>query len=373
MLSARVKLGAVALAILGLLLVVSTILFSGSSNSPTAIAQEKPGGGAPPSLVKIDRVIREEFGQTMPVIGRLVSRQSGPIAARIAGAVEAVLVEVGDQVEAGDVLVELVTNRLEWELKQREAELAQSEAELSIRRNELTRLKRLRNSAAFQQSRYNDVELEVANLEASVAGARASMELARLNLDYAKVRAPFSGTVTLRQTEAGAYVNIGTPVVTLVNDQSLEVEADVPGDRTGGLRPGTTVAIETGGMSFPATVRAVVADENPLTRTRAVRFTLPPGAGNNQLTPNQSVTVRLPIAASRPIVSIHKDAVIDRLGQNIAFVVKGDIVEMRTLQLGEAVGNRLEVLQGVSPGDDVVVRGNERLRAGQPVQIDGGV
>ncbi len=336
----------------------------------SALAEDEPGG-PPASLVQVDAVISEPFGQTAPVIGRLVSRQAGVVAARIAGAVAQMHVHVGDHVEEGDLMAELVSDSLEVEVRRREAALQRAEAELAIRRNESERLRRLRNSAAFQQGQYEDKKLEVTTLESRVTEAKADLEIARLNLDYASIRAPYAGTVTLRQTEAGAFVPLGAPVVSLVNDESLEAEADIPSDRMAGLQPGGKVIVEIAGVEVPATVRALVPVENPLTRTRAVRFTLD-GDVETLFTPNQTAIVHIPVGERRNVVTVHKDAIVNRQGETIVFVVNDGTAEMRSVQLGAPVGTRFVVVGGLSVGDNVAVRGNERLRSGQPVRVDEG-
>jgi multidrug efflux pump subunit AcrA (membrane-fusion protein) len=83
------------------------------------------------------------------------------------------------------------------------------------------------------------------------------------------------------------------------------------------------------------------------------------------------VTLRIPIGPARQVLSVHKDAIIKRQGQDIVFVVAGEGVESRPVQLGVAVGGRFEVLSGLSQGDRVVVRGNERLRPGAKVRVVG--
>lgn len=338
---------------------------------PVAAQAEEESSDRHAALIKTDTIIVEPFGQTMPVIGRLVSRQSGPVAARIAGAVARLTVEVGDRVNEGDVLAELVADRLQWEQRQKEAAFKRAEAELGIRRNELERLRRLRNSAAFQQSRFDDKRLEVATLESTMAEAEAALGLANLNLDYATIRAPYTGTVTLRHTEAGAFVNVGASVITLVNDTSLEVEADIPSDRIGALTPGRSVMIETSGRTVPTQVRALIPEENPLTRTRAVRLSVDPAATAG-LTPNQSALVQVPIGDRSDVVTVHKDAVINQLGDTIVFVVTNGEVERRRVTLGDPIGNRMVVNTGLSRGEIVAVRGNERLRDGQAVRVDNG-
>ena len=119
--------------------------------------------------------------------------------------------------------------------------------------------------------------------------------------------------------------------------------------------------------TLTGTVRAVIPNENPTTRTRQVRLQPALDAIETPLAINQSATVHVPIGASRNVVSVHKDAIINRRGQSMVYVVEDGKASIRPVQLGEAVGARLEVRGGLAVGDKVVVRGNERLRPGQPV------
>lgn len=338
------------------------------------------------ALVRVDRVKREPLVQTVPVLGRLVPRQAGEVSAQVDAPVKAFLVEVGDRVEAGQVIARLDPSRLKamrdqdaGKLGEARAKLTTARAQLGLARQELDRLEKLKASAAFSQARYDDAAQTVAIYEAQVVEAQAAMSTARADLDLAEIdvvdteiRAPYNGVVTQRMTEAGAWVRIGDPLVRLMADGSLEIEADVPSQRLAGLSPGTQVRFTLDdGSRHEAGVRAIVPEENPLTRTRAVR--LMPSFGDTQgnLAADQSVTVYVPVGAPRTVLSVHKDAVIRRDGAAMVFVAKGTVAEPRPVELGEAVGSRYEVLSGLAEGELVVVRGNERLRPGDKVRIDG--
>lgn len=339
------------------------------------------------SLVEVDAVIEEPLSQTMPVIGRFVARQSGPVAALVSGPVEEVLVDVGDRVAVGDLLVRLSTdvtigirNLRDAELNEKKASLGSSQAQLRLARQELARLENLKKSAAFSQASYEDKRAEVARFEslvaeakASVVRAQANLELADLDMRRSEIVAPYNGVVVARQAVAGGFINTGAPVVSLINDEDMEIEADVPANRLAGLIPGRAVRTTLDdGRNVMAIVRTIIPTENALTRTRPVRFT-PQIAGDEppQFATDQSVTVLLPLGEPRDIVSVHKDAVIARGDSYIVYVVENGTAQQQVVQLGEAVGTRFEVMSGLSPGDVVVTRGNERLRPGQDVTYKG--
>jgi hypothetical protein len=123
------------------------------------------------------------------------------------------------------------------------------------------------------------------------------------------------------------------------------------------------------GRKLNAAVRAIIPEENPRTRTRAVRFT--PELPENALTiaENQGVTVFIPVGTERQVVSVHKDALLLDRAKPRVYLVRDGKVEARTIMIGESLGNRFEVVEGLAPGDMVVIKGNERLRPGQPVAV----
>ena len=364
--------------------------------------------------VEVDAVTREPMSQTFTVIGRLVARQRGDVAARVAGPVAELRVQVGDRVRLGDVIAVVDRKRPAWrrdvaaarvhESKaslaiaeaghaRAEAGVARAEARLTLARQAYARLERLRASAAFSQARLDDLEqesiaamseVEFARAEVQEAVALIDQNLARLersranqkiandDLNDTSVRAPFDGVVTLRHTEVGAYLEVGAKVVTLVNDRDIEIEADVPYIRLGALdaRPRVQFRFDDGPWR-EATVRAVGVEENTRTRTRPVRFSPDLGGVADNLADGQSVSLTLPLGPPREILSVAKDAITRSVDGAAVYVVVDGAVERRLVSLGEAIGSRFEVLDGLEPGDLVVVRGNERLRPGQAVVYEG--
>lgn len=380
-----------------------------------ALPTDQPVRAQEAAPVVVDAVAREPLSQTVEVIGRLVARRRVVVAARTAGPVAEMPVQVGDRVAEGDVLAVIESDRLSWRRDLARADLAESEASLAnaraglasakarltaaearlaLARQELARLERLRKSAAFSQARYDDKTQEAAaarsdveaahadiaeaasridQSKAQIQRARANLRLAEDDLDHATVRAPFAGVITQRHTEIGAYLEVGAGVVALLNDTEMEIEADVPFTRLAGLAPGAEVAFRLDdGRPRVALVRALGVEENPSTRTRRVRFTPRFEGETGPLADGQSVTLALPLGPSRMVTTVHKDAVVHGEGGAIVFVVGNGVAERRPVTLGTAIGDRLEVTSGLEPGELVVVRGNERLIPGQPVTFGGG-
>jgi RND family efflux transporter MFP subunit len=238
----------------------------------------------------------------------------------------------------------------------------------------------LRASTAFSQAKFEDAEKKVAvavakvkRAEANILIKKAATARKRLDVEYAYVKAPYAGVVLQRFTENGSYVRVGDPLVKMISDQALEIEADVPSTRIGGLSPERKVGFELDdGSRHQAAVRAVLPSENPLTRTRTVRFVPKFADTDLHLAEGQSVTIAIPVGVVRDVVTVHKDAVLRRQGRDTVYVITNGTAELRTIAIGESVGSRFEVLQGLKAGEAVVVRGNERLLPGAKVRVEKG-
>ena len=332
--------------------------------------------------VVVDTVRSEPMRQTIPVLGRFVARRTGPVAARAAGAIGEFRVAVGDKVNEGDLVAVLIKERLVWQHNLQKAEVSHFAAQVSTKKREvklliqeLDRLKSLRKSPAFSQARLDDkvqqvsvAESAMAEADARVLMANADLRLAAISLNNAEIRAPYAGIISKKHTEVGAYVDVGAPVVTIIDDQSMEIEVDIPALRTAGLSSNTIVsAVLENKTLIKAAVRAIIPEENPRTRTQAVRFIPEFGNVNSTVASNQSVTLLIPAGLARTVVTVHKDALLTKKGKRVVFLAQNGKALIRHVLLGEATGNRFSVTRGLEPNDLVVIRGNERLRPGTPI------
>ena len=329
--------------------------------------------------VIVDPVRYEDMRQTVRVLGRLIARQKGPAVARTAGVIGSFRVAVGDPIQKGDVIAVLMKNRLQWQHNLQKARFERDSAqvktkkrEIALLRQELKRLNSLKSSPAFSQARLEDKRQEVSVAESTVAEANAQLRMANANLQLtaislndAEIRAPYSGIISKRNAEVGSFVGIGSPVATIINNRAMEIEADIPARRLSSLAVNMVISAELANKHrFKAAVRAIIPDENPRTRTRAVRLRPIIDLNSSVVAINQSVTLFVPAGTSEKILTVHKDAVIIKKGKRVAFVADDKIAKMRVLELGQANGSRFIVNGGLNEGELVVIRGNERLRPG---------
>lgn len=355
----------------GIAALTAALIVSGTAQ---LAAQGRPAG------VTTDVVTTREIAETISVFGQVVAGRQSDVAVRVMGVAEAAPLRAGDVVKKGDVLFRLDTERLQIDLEQAEAELIIAEAGVAAAQARADRLQKtlertrsLVSNATVSQAQLDDRAGEYAealgNLqqaEARITAAKAGLRGAQYNLDNAVVRAPFDGTILEVTAEVGEFVAAGASVARILDNGALELEANVPSRYIDALQSDQTVTGRTdSGGAMRLQLRAILPTEFSSTRTRPVRFTLAEGAP--QVAVGQSVALDVPVSAPEEVVVVSKDAVVQSGNGWQVFVNDEGKAAARTVEIGRAIGDAFEVVSGLEPGDEVVVRGNERLRPGQDI------
>lgn len=342
-------------------------------------------GQGRPAGVQTERTEMRQMTETVTVFGQIVAVRESDVATRVAGVVNDVPIQVGSVVAAGDVLARMDTARLGIELASAQAELEIANAGLKVAEAQADRAQKsferaqeLTVNASISGAQLDDRASALAETQGGLAQARAlivaaenTIDLAQYNLTNATIRAPFDGIVLSVQTQPGQFASSGSTVATVLDTGTMEVQANVPARFIQALRAGGTVQGENdAGQVLGMTLRAVLPTEFSETRTRPVRFALTEIDASFAI--GQPVTLDVPIGAPRDVLVVPKDALVQSQGGWTAFVNDNGKASPRTVTIGAALGDTFEVLSGLSLGDEVVVRGNERLRPGQDIAPQSG-
>ena len=343
-----------------------------------AMAQGRPAG------VSTALVGTSQMAETVAVFGEVVAGRESAVAARVGGIAQDVPIQVGDLVSEGDILAGLDPELLEIELAQAEAQIAIAQAGISVSEARLDRAEKafrraetLRQNSTIAEAQLEERASDFAEARgaqqealARIQASQNALEQARYRLDNAVVRAPFDAVILDVATEVGQFIASGSQVATLIDTSALEIEANVPSRFVSALRSDQSVTATTDvGDTITLTLRAVLPTEFAATRTRPVRFEIEDGTA--AIAVGQTVTLSVPVSAPRDVLVVPKDALVQAQGGWSVFVNEDGKAMPRTVEIGAALNNSFEVLSGLAEGDEVVVRGNERLRPGQEIAPSG--
>jgi membrane fusion protein, multidrug efflux system len=325
-------------------------------------AESPEGGGAAPAapatravLVRTAAPQVESVEDMVELPGDLLPARRAVLSAEVSGRVEAVNVDLGDPVRAGQQLVRIDTRALQQQV---------AEAE-SVHRQAAAQLERARNLFERQSITQKNLLDAITNEEV----ARARLASAKLELSKSAVAAPWSGRVAERHVEVGDFAAPGQPLVTLVDASRLRVRAPAPAADVPYLEVGKAVQVGVDalpGRLFPGTVTRLGAELDPDARTLDVEVEIPNPDG--RLRPGMLARVTLPRRTLDDAILVPLNAVVDLGDEQVVYVVEDGRARRRPVELGAVLGRRVVVVSGVGFEDRVVVEGTQQVSEGQAVR-----
>lgn len=344
-----------------------------------------PGGGrrffdpnrAMPVIVATARVAPLDV--RIGALGTVTPRNTVTVHPRVDGQLSRVLFREGQIVKAGDVLAEIDPRPFQTTLANAEGQLARDLAQLQNAEGDLARYRGLLAQDSIARQQVDNQEALVRQYQGTVAADRATVADARLQLGYTRVLAPIGGRVGLRQVDAGNLVRGSdtTGLVVITEVQPISVVFPIAQDHLPAvlkrLNAGAKLAVEAwdreGRIKLGSGTLLTVDNQiDVATGTVKLKAEFPNTDG--ALFPNQFVNVKLLVDTLTDAIQIPSAGVQRGAPGTFAYVVKQDsTVAMRPLKLGQADGDRVAVVEGLQPGERVVIDGADRLRDGAKVEV----
>jgi len=389
-----------------LVMLCTAVVTSGCADS----SAEQDGGKEAVKAVKTDAVRQESVRRTLEVVGTLAAEDQVTVSSEVDGVVRRVLADLGDRVSAGQPLVELDREKLQYSLDQQRAAHARSltkygatdaehlpriedtpdvrraAAELAQAKQSLERAAELQKRQLIPQQTLDDANTtlrlrtaaydsslqEAKNLQADIDASEAAMKLAERHLEDASIRAPFDGYVQQRMVSLGELVKAQMPVMNVVRVDPLKLLSEIPERMAPWIKVGQPLTLTVDAFPdkpFTATVSRISPAVNTQTRTFAFEGLAP----NREalLKPGTFARVRLETSLVEQVMTIPYAAMQYRYGVYRAFAVAGDRLEARELKTGDRVGDRMEILAGLNTAERVAMTDVDTLTDGMKIAVAG--
>jgi membrane fusion protein (multidrug efflux system) len=360
---------------------LSALLLTGCSEGPAAPSGEDAPAVPEVSVVELQpapaSVIRELPGRISPM-------RIAQVRARVSGIVVSRNFTQGSDVNAGDVLYELDARPFEIDLDSAEAALRKATALMNQERKTAKRIEVLAPSGAAAQSQLDVAIANVGQSEADVAARKADIARAKLNLEYARIRAPISGRIGSALVTEGALVGQNEPTHVATILQLAPIYADFTQSVTelnelrrefdsGALQKDTTARVRLildDGKLYPHAGKLLFSDStvDPGTGQVTLRGEFP--NPDMTLLPGMYVRVQIVQGIDPDALAVPQQAVRrNDAGEGEVFVVRNDNrAALTPVRLGHAIGDRWLILDGVEPGDRIIVDGFQKFIAGDVVR-----
>ncbi len=350
-----------------------------------------------PLPVRTLSVTNAVFERAMTVQGSLESVDSAIVSARIGGPLLEVCVDLGDPVKAGETklfAVDAATVSNQVVIARETAATARAQvvvAEANVAKAEAVAKKAVRDAERFErlhgENRVSDNEWERAQTqretsEADVAVAKASLQLARQQVSQAEAQlsiasrqladatlyAPCDGVVGARLKEPGEQVGPGTPVVVIKGVSEVKAVAFLPAQHYAEVVAGETEVDIRAGAAKPVAAKVVAKSPaiDPRLRVFEIKALLP---GSESAVPGAMADFRV-VFAKRSGLSVPEEAVLNRSAGTVVFLAQADGTAKEVpVRVGLRDGGRAEILEGLSPGDPIIVQGQSQLYDGRRITV----
>lgn len=383
---------------------------------------QRRGGQRPAVPVQVSPVVRKPITYSFRATADIAPLMEVELSPKVSGYLERIHVRIGDEVQPGQVIAQIDPSDFFHKVKEIEAKLAQAKAQLSeleagARPEELreaeeavkqahsrfdnARLQRERVEALFKRQVISKKEMDLADMEYNVSqaqlaaseqrlllvkeGARREVREAsqakvkeieallaqeRIKLGQTSIVAPFRGQISKRYVDVGALVSPSTPLVNLVHTDTVKVIAHVLEKDIPRVRPGMKTKIEAQafpGEVFEGRIARVNSALDQATRTLQTEIEIP--NPDHRLKPGMFVRLEIVLAEKPDALVVPKYAVMEEGTARWVFVVTGNQAVRRPVRIGLEQYPDVEVLEGVTEGERVVVKGQESIRNGLTVRV----
>ncbi len=328
-------------------------------------------GGAPPAMpVQVLVVVPEKIADTTEYLAILKSRHSATINPQVEGHVTSIDVKSGDRVKKGDALLQIDPMKQEATVSSQDAARASQEAAVKLAKVNLERAQKLFEAGVVSKMDLDNAQTNYDSAVAQLKSLEQQVQQQKVELRYYRVSAPMDGIVGDIPVRVGDRVTVSTLLTTVDEPGALEAYVYVPASRAKELRLGLPVKLldENGAVLGETEVTFVSPQVDPDTQTVLAKAAV--GNAKANLRVAQQVRARITWGnREEPVVPV---LAVQRInGQFFAFLAvkeaNGTVARQRLLRLGEITGNDYPVLEGLKPGDHVIVSGTQFLQDGAPV------
>ena len=324
---------------------------------------------ASPLLVETLTVTPQPFVLASSYNGSVESEQRATLAARLTTTVTERYVKEGDVVEQGQPLLLLDATEQQQELARLRATADRVRADLEYWQGQLKADQRLFKDGSISEQKLQETQRQVAMLNASLAENRHAMATAETRLGYAEVTAPFAGVVQSLLIDTGETVSTGTPLLELVDPQRLKAVINAPQTDRGQLAPGLRVYLRLHHLAVGAMgeIGRIYPAVDAISRN--VTLDVPFPNDNSLIQPGMSVEAEVELARFESALVVPLQAVQQREGREGIFVVREGRAVWQAVATGVTQGGRVQLLDGIAAGEQVITTPYPALESGSVVQV----
>ena len=354
-----------------LFLMALLLLVSAASCSGGGEEQAQPGAGAPPGVpVTVQIVQAVPVSETTEYVATLKSRDSAVVMPEVEGRITQIYVHSGDRVAAGTPLMQIDASKQEATVSSQEQMHAAQQANVALAQQQYDRASGLYKAGVVSKQDLDQAQTALDTARAQLQSLEAQVTQQRVQLHYYKVVTPRTGIVGDVPVRVGDRVITSTPLTTVDQPGALEAYVYVPIERSTQLKLNMPVQIVDASEKVLAQSRITFISPEVDTSTQSVLVKATISNSRDLLRNSQFIRARVVWGMRQsPLVPVLSVSTIG--GQYFAFIAENQngkiVARQKLLRIGQMIGNDYVVLDGIKPGDKVIVSGTQFLVDGAPV------
>jgi RND family efflux transporter MFP subunit len=317
----------------------------------------------------------EKAATTIPLQlpGQTRAYIEAPIFAQTSGYLKKWYFDIGAKVKAGDVLAEIDTPQVDQQFAQAKAQLKVAESARDLAESTFKRDQDLFNRKVIAAQDFDTASDSYRQTQATVIADQASLNGLSALENFKIVKAPFDGIITERDTDIGAFVPSGSGVqlFRMAQTSPLRVYINVPQTFSRFVKPGVQAELtlnELPGRKFPAHVTSTAGAIDPASRTLLTQLEVP--NENQELLPGAYAQINLKLEGNSGLVTVPSNTLLFRAeGASVGVVGKDGKVEIRKIVINRDLGDKLQISQGLSESDQVILNPSDGLTNGMAANV----
>ncbi len=327
-------------------------------------------GPLPSAPVVVSEVIEEKLQKPITYVGTVEPFRRSVVASEIEGIVSSFAVNDGDYVNKGDLIAELRTDMTNIRLQEAKGSKREVNARSNLAVQDLEKIKKLHEKGIASLQQLQDAESEKDAWSGRKSLIQAQIDMREYDLKVSKIVAPFNGYITKESTQIGEWLDKGGPVVELVDIDKTEIKVDIPEQYIDDIEKGDSVTIKFD--AFPegqiqGEITSIVPQADSAARTFPVKIEI--DNQDHRIKSGMLARVSFLVGSPKLVKLVPKDAIVEQNKNYFIYLVNNGSAQPVPVDRGLSYKELIEIIGPVETGQLVVIRGNERLQPGQPVQI----
>ncbi len=386
------------------------LLLSGCNPSANSVKAARAQKDQQPLAIKASPVKKRGINRSVETVGSFLPLEEVSVSSEVEGRIEKILVDVGDRVQKGQVLLTIAPEEFQYQLDERVSALRQTLAKLGVNEENAPlksetavpevqkaaaelqqaklnydRAKELSGQALIPKQQLDDAEAkfnsarasydatlqQVRVTEAAVAQYQAEVSLARKKLRDTQIKAPFSGWIKERMVSPGQYLKVQTAVYSIIDSSQLKFNGAIPEKMAPWVRAGSSVELQVEAYpdrSFSGKISRVTPASNEQSRSFTIEAII--DNPNNLLKAGFFAKASVITDRQETVLTVPASALSYDYGVYKIFAIHGNRVSGREVKIGDKIGDDYEIVQGLQDSDVVAIGGVQKLNDGMHVTAD---